>query len=77
MAYLCAELEKVRNIYGGYDCKTWVLQQSSPTQPTLNSDSANSIAITGDQAILLTALAVSLFGLVFSFKIVKKMLHSI
>lgn len=23
MAYVCVELEKIKNIYGGYDCKTW------------------------------------------------------
>lgn len=73
MAYVCAELERVRNIYGGYDCKMWVLQQSSLTQPSLTSE----LAITGEQALLLTGLAVSLFGLVFSYKIVKKMLNSI
>lgn len=67
MAYVCAELEKVKNIYGGYDCKTWAVQQSTLTD----------LAITGEQALGLTSMAVTLFMLVFSYKIVKKILFSI
>lgn len=66
--YVCAELEKISNIYGGYDCKMWVLQQSSPMQD---------LAITGQQAIALSTIVITMFMSVFFYKIVKKTLYFI
>lgn len=60
MSYVCSELETVRNIYGGYDCKHWTVQQSQ--QSLLEA-----LAITPEQAgeISLAIIASLLLGFLF------------
>ncbi len=43
--YVCEQLTNVRNIYGGYDCKKWVLEEISGSSSVLDS-----LAITQAQA---------------------------
>lgn len=56
MAYVCAELEKVRNIYGGYDCKNWVIHQES-------TSNAYGLAISKQDSYVIGAWLIGIFGL--------------
>lgn len=69
MAYVCAELEKVRNIYGGYDCKMWVEYQP-------NANVLSSLAITKQQMYDISLALGGCFGVIIAFVIVAKGLKS-
>lgn len=68
MAYVCAELEKVRNIYGGYDCKMWVEYQTS--------GALDSLAITKQQMYDISIALGECFGVIIFFVIIIKGLKS-
>lgn len=53
--YSCAEFEKIKNIYGSYDCKTWVE----------NTNLLDILAITPVQAGQIAVAICSLFALGF------------
>lgn len=45
MSYVCSQLESTRNIYGGYDCKTWVEQSSFVEQIAITRSQASEITV--------------------------------
>lgn len=66
MAYVCAELEKVRNIYGGYDCKNWVILQES------TSNNAYGLAISKQDSYVIGSWLVGIFGLYLLYVAIAK-----
>lgn len=45
MSYVCSQLESTRNIYGGYDCKTWVEQSSFFDEIAITRSQASEITV--------------------------------
>lgn len=43
--YVCSELETVRNIYGGYDCKHWLEYQTSVDMLAITEQQADMILV--------------------------------
>lgn len=66
MAYVCAELEKVRNIYGGYDCRTWVEHKSF----------IEDLAITKQEMVQISTSLISVFAIILAFVILAKAVKS-
>lgn len=61
MAYQCVELEKVKNIYGGHECKTWVESNHDYISPQIVG------------LVIIYALTLNL--LVFGFKSMKQVMN--
>lgn len=65
--YICNELETVKNIYGGYDCKSWQeLQTPTPLLPELTQEQANEITL----AII--AIMVVVWGWQMAIKLIQR-----
>ena len=61
MSYVCSQLESTRNIYGGYDCKTWVEQSSFFDEIAITRSQASEISAV-ICASLITAWIIGEFG---------------
>ncbi|WP_411350713.1 hypothetical protein [Moraxella lincolnii] len=68
MAYVCAELEKVKNIYGGYDCKMWVENSQNGY--------LSHLAITKAEMVQISASLSAFFSIVLAFVILAKAVKS-
>lgn len=68
MAYVCEQLETTRNIYGGFDCKNWVIYDSQTWVDVL--------AITPSQMVWIGGSICGVFAIITAYSIVAKALNT-
>lgn len=64
--YVCKQLETVKNIYGGYDCKEWIIY--NPASQSV----WQTLAITGEQAKTIGISILGCFAIMIAFAIIIK-----